>query len=237
MIYPEFPVDLSFTLLIYFTLLINLVFSYSGLDILNFSTSSLNPPFTTTTNTLIMALRNYMYAKHSTDTYTSTLINKSPSNELDSSKPRMFRRGSSNQSHLHQHKQKHHIVKHSHSPSPSQSQSHNHLLDDDLEVDQACNSGREIVLDDGTKKCANCSDCPKKSPKISEDSFDTDSSKKISGVAPKVEVLIANDILDQSNNSVDSIQQDFTLLYFDEAHNHQTKEHDLSQEIDFTHVL
>lgn len=69
-----------------------------------------------------MALRNYLYAKHS-DSIQSILINKAPGMRT----PRVV---------------------------TSRKQ--------DKEDGDSCPPERQIVLDDGTSKCANCADCPKK---------------------------------------------------------------------------
>lgn len=84
-----------------------------------------------------MALRNYLYAKHS-DSSQSALINKSPS--LQPQMTRFPRRSSSN---------------------PPQ-----------VYKQELCPPERQLVLEDGSRKCANCADCPRKahesevSPKI-----------------------------------------------------------------------
>lgn len=87
-----------------------------------------------------MALRNYLYAKHPDPSV--TLINKAPGPVPDGgiAKPRFARRRPSGSGHTHIHKK--------------------------VSTDNECGSGREIVLDDGTKKCANCADCPRKSTKV-----------------------------------------------------------------------
>lgn len=76
-----------------------------------------------------MALRNYLYAKHS-DSNQSALINKSQVPQSPAM-TRFPRRGS-------------HVT-----PKP-------------VESNNECPPERLIKLDDGTTKCANCADCPRK---------------------------------------------------------------------------
>lgn len=170
-----------------------------------------------------MALRNYLYAKHDGDTYTLTLINKSPSNEETNPKTRTSRRRVTGEVHHHHHHHHHHHDDDTHSHTHS-SKSH----------DEACGSGRELVMEDGSKKCANCADCPKKSASISS----TDSNQSSNdmdmddGVAtPKVAVSITENSVD-----INSLNRKVDNLYLDEKHLLNEKSN-LPHEIDFTNVL
>lgn len=80
-----------------------------------------------------MALRNYLYAKHNADERVSSLINKAP----DANPTVPLRR----------------IKKVRLTPTHSTKHP---------DADIACGSGREVLLENGNKECANCADCPKK---------------------------------------------------------------------------
>ena len=80
-----------------------------------------------------MALRNYLYAKHSND-ITDTKINKRETKEeVIPHRSKTFKV-------IHKRPQK----------------------------QESCDSGRELILEDGTKECRNCVDCPKKLSSLSE---------------------------------------------------------------------
>lgn len=74
----------------------------------------------------IMALRNYLYAKH-LDPLQTSLINRDPRVSIPT--------------------------------RTSQKTKHMKL---ESELTQSCPPEKQLVLDDGSKVCANCADCPKK---------------------------------------------------------------------------
>lgn len=103
-----------------------------------------------------MALRNYLYAKHNADVRTSTLINKAP----DAAQPATPLRR---------------IKKVRLTPTSSAENAVG-----------GCGSGRELVLEDGSKECANCADCPKKGADPAQ---------------PKLTVAIAEEFAENGINS------------------------------------
>ncbi|KAK6458757.1 uncharacterized protein RJT20DRAFT_123825 [Scheffersomyces xylosifermentans] len=105
-----------------------------------------------------MALRNYMYAKHINDSITKARINKvEPSNpdnsEIEASMNSFHHRNDKTRT-ANRHKRRH--VTKQVSPIASNQQVSS--------TGEECNSGRELILEDGTKMCRNCSDCVKKQP-------------------------------------------------------------------------
>lgn len=81
-----------------------------------------------------MALRNYLYAKHSNDITDAKINKKEMKEEVRTHRSKTFK------------------VIHK---RPLQKQ-------------ESCDSGRELILEDGTKECRNCVDCPKKLSTLSE---------------------------------------------------------------------
>lgn len=74
-----------------------------------------------------MALRNYLYAKHSNDITDAKINKKETKEEVRSHRSRTFK-----------------VIHKKQQQTPE------------------CDSDRALVLEDGTKECRNCVDCPKK---------------------------------------------------------------------------
>ncbi|KAF5210178.1 hypothetical protein E0198_003044 [Clavispora lusitaniae] len=107
-----------------------------------------------------MALRNYLYAKHS-DPFQRALINKDPASAPESA-PQFKKR------------------------APK----HKHISLADNVRDSECSSDRKIVLEDGSTKCANCADCPKKTMPMQDGN-------------PKVKVQVDGSVSEMKDKEVD----------------------------------
>ncbi|ODV67293.1 hypothetical protein HYPBUDRAFT_6571 [Hyphopichia burtonii NRRL Y-1933] len=158
-----------------------------------------------------MALRNYLYAKHAGDAYTATLINKSTSAESSATPITKFPRKHHPRIHNHKHKA---IIK-------------NTLVNSAGKPDaEACGSGREVVMEDGSKKCNNCVDCPKKVGSPEDQITSEDNS------VPKVGVEVSLSA-EESTPSIGDVQTNVQHLYLNDDVANET----LPKEIDFTNVL